>query len=269
MTPAGEVRASDSANGVPSRTSADRGLLEAARRGDREARDRLISSHLPLVRNLAARYRGNGLPLEDLVQEGSIGLLDAVANYDPDRSPSFEPYVRFRVRRAIRNALTDQARLIRHPKHIVERQRMLERIDACLIAGGKRRTPRDLAVATGLSLRAVLDAQASSQTLISLDEPVLPDGSPRITLVADPDADDPELEAIQHERAEALARALAQLTERQRRIVSARWGLNGEQPKPVAELSAELAVSPSRMRAIREEALYDLRDALEPAGVST
>ena len=93
-----------------------RKLLRAARRGDRGARARVVDCHLPLVRALAARYRDFGLPLDDLVQEGVIGLLDAIDHYDPSRGPAFEPYARFRVRRAIRNALTEQARLFRLPK---------------------------------------------------------------------------------------------------------------------------------------------------------
>jgi RNA polymerase sigma factor (sigma-70 family) len=246
----------------------NRELVAAAHRGDRGARDQLVSTHLPVVRLVATRYRDYGVPLEDLVQEGSIGLLEAVEHYDPDRGPEFEPYARFRIRRAIRNALTDQSRLIRHPKQIVERRRALDRAEAHLIAAGKSHTPRDLAAATALSVRAVLEAQAASQTPISLDEPVLPDGSELATLVADPAANDPALETIAHEEAELLARALAQLSERQRRVVSARWRLDGQHPVNGAQLASELALSPRRMQAIGQDALYELRKALEPGEVT-
>src|SRR5438046_844015 len=87
------------------------------RRG--RARVRLLVPYLPLVRRVAARYRGIGLPYEDLVQEGSLGLLEAIAQYDETRGVAFEIYARFRAQRAIRNALTERARLVRLPKHIV------------------------------------------------------------------------------------------------------------------------------------------------------
>lgn len=246
----------------------NREMVAAAHRGDRCARDRLFSTHLPLVRLVATRYRDYGLPLEDLMQEGSIGLLDAVEHYDADRGAAFEPYARFRIRRAIRNALTEQVRLIRNPKQIVERRRALDRTEADLLASGKSHTVTDLAAATGLSVSAVLEAQASSHTPLSLDQPVLPDGSTLAALVADPAVSDPALQAIAHEQAEVLALALAQLSERQRRVVSARWGLGGKKPASGTELAAELGLSPRRTQAIGQEALFELRKALEPVAVS-
>ena len=96
---------------------AEQRLLRAARRGDRGAEQRLVARHLGLVRAVAARYRGFGLADDDLVQEGALGLLEAIVRYDRSRNVPFEAYARFRVRRAILNALTDRARLIRVPKH--------------------------------------------------------------------------------------------------------------------------------------------------------
>src|SRR5262245_40563319 len=90
----------------------DSELIRAAAHGDRGARDRLLVLNLPLVRRVAARYRGVGLPYDDLVQEGSLGLLDAIDHYDEERGVNFDAYARFRVQRAIRNALTERARLV-------------------------------------------------------------------------------------------------------------------------------------------------------------
>src|SRR5204863_9970440 len=98
-------------------------LLAAARRGDRLSRERLIGEYLPVVRAIASRYRDLGVPLDDLVQEGSLGVLEAISRFDTRRSDDFESYARFRIRRAIRNALTEQSRLIRLPKQVVERRR--------------------------------------------------------------------------------------------------------------------------------------------------
>lgn len=242
-----------------------RKLFRAARRGDRGARERLVISHLGLVRSLASRYRDLGLPFDDLVQEGSLGLLDAIDHYEPGRGPEFGSYARFRVRRAIRNALTDQARLIRLPKQVVERQRAIERAEARLTAAaGGAPTPAQLAAATGLSVAAVLEARSAALAPISLDEPVLAHGSSFDSIVADPAAPDPELEALEHEQAELLNAALEQLPERQRRVVRCHWGLGGV-PRSNAELAAELKLSPRRTQTIGRDALYELRAALEPA----
>src|SRR5512133_4294784 len=121
-----------------------RRLVRAARRGDRGAQDRLVRSHLPLIRSLPRQHRGYGLPFDDPVQEGALGLLAAIDHYDPARGPEFAAFARFRVRRAMRNALTEQSRLIRLPKQVVERKRALDRVEGRMVAAGKRPTPAEL-----------------------------------------------------------------------------------------------------------------------------
>ena len=245
-----------------------RRLLRAARRGDRGARERLVVSNLALVRSVASRYRDLGLPFEDLVQEGSLGLLDAIEHFSPYRSDDFESYARFRIRRTIRNALTEQARLIRLPKHVVERRRTVERAEAALTAAanGRPPTPAQLAAVTGLSLAAVLAARDTGLAPTSLDARVLPDGTPLESAVVDPAARDPELEALEHERTELLHTALERLPERQRHILNRRWGLDGT-PQTTVELAAELELSPRRTQTIEREALYELKAAVEAEGI--
>lgn len=243
----------------------ERKLFRAARRGDVGARARLTAANLDLVRSIASRYRGYGLPLDDLVQEGSIGLLDAIDHFDPSRGAPFEAYARFRVRRAIRNALTDQSRLIRLPKQIVERRRAIDRAESRLLARGDRPTPADLAAATGLSVRAVVEAREATAAPISLDEPVLPDGSPLERVVTDPAASDPECETLASERRVLLREALARLPERKRHVVAAQWGLGGTRPSRGVDLAAELELSPRRAQTIGRDALRDLRDLLDDA----
>lgn len=251
---------------MPDRSSRDalrlRKLLRAARRGDRGAQDRLVRSHLPLIRSLARRYRGSGLPFDDLVQEGALGLLEAIARYDPARGPDFAAFARFRIRRAIRNALTNQARLIRLPKQIVERRRALDRAEARLVPAGKRPTLAELAAATGLPLEAVLEARAATQAPLSLDTPVLADGSALEALVADPVVKDPQAETLAHEGMATLRSAVAKLPPRQRCVVEARWGAGGA--ANAAEVAQELGLSSRRAQTLGQDALHALRDELEP-----
>ena len=242
-------------------------LLRAAQRGDRTARDELVTSNLGLVRSVAARYRDLGLPLDDLVQEGAIGLLDAIDHYDPGRGASFVSYSRFRIRRAIRNALTDKARLIRLPKQVVERRRAIERAEARIAAATAGQTPAaaEVASATGLSVAAVLDARSAGLAPVSLDEAVLPDGAPLAGVIADPHAADPAVIALERERTRRLTAALENLPERQRRIVSCRWGI-GEASMPNRVLASKLALSPRRTQTICRDALYALRNSLAAEG---
>jgi RNA polymerase sigma factor (sigma-70 family) len=239
-----------------------RKLLRAAPRGDRGAQDRLVRIHLPLIRSLARRYRGYGLPFDDLVQEGALGLLEAIDRYDPARGSDFVAFARFRSRRAMRNALTNQARLIRLPKQIVERRRALDRAEARLVAAGKRPTLAELGEATNLSLEAVLEARAATQAPLSLDAPVLPDGSALEALVADPAVKDPQAETLAREGAASLRSALAQLPPRQRCVVEARWGVGGA--ANAAEAGQGLGLSSRRAQALGQDALRALRDELEP-----
>ena len=244
-------------------------LLRAAQCGDRTAREQLAASALGLIRSIASHYGNLGLPLDDLVQEGALGFLDAVDRYDPGRGASFETYARFRIRSAIRNALTDKGRLIRLPKQVVERRRTIERAEATLTAaaGGRPPTTAEIAAVTGLSVETIGAVRSAELAPVSLDEPVLPDGSPLAGVVADPHAADPELIALEHERARELNAALADLPERQRRVVRCKWGI-GEAAVSNGVLATNLELSPGRAQVIGRDALFHLRHALE-AGTNT
>lgn len=162
-------------------------LLRAARRGDVGARRRIVDRHLDVVRRVASRYAGLGLPEDDLVQEGCLGLLDSIDRYDASRGVPFEAFARFRVRIAIRDALTARARLIRLPKHVSERLR-------------QEPEPPPVPVAVEL---------------------VSPDGH------ADADGLDPEERLLALERARLLDAAVSRLPPRQRLVIMHRYGLGG------------------------------------------
>jgi RNA polymerase primary sigma factor len=245
----------------------ERKLLRAAKRGDNDARRRIVASKLRLVRALASRYCGMGVPLDDLVQEGMVGLVEAIERYDPRRG-DFDTFARFRVRRAIRNALTDQARLVRLPKQVVERRRIVARVDQRLTRppSGNRPPVTDVVTETGLPAAAVLEARQAPPLTLSLDEPVLADGTTRENAIADATAPDPHVEAVEHERARLLRRALRRLGKRQRRVVSRHYGLD-EPAASLTEIATELHLSPQRTRAIENEALYELRSMLEGDGL--
>jgi len=244
----------------------DARLLRAAQRGDRQACGQLVALHLGTVRALAAHYRDLGLPYDDLVQEGSLGLLDAIDDYDASRGTEFETYARFRVRRALRNALTQKSRLIRLPKQIVERRRSLDRAEARLTAAqGHAPTASELAAWVGLPAATVLETRDIAGATVSLDQSVLPDGSTLEMLVADAAAPNPESEVVEHEQASRLDAAVAELPARQREILARHFGL-GRRAEDIAEVAAALHLSQQRTRTIERDALYTLRERLETDG---
>lgn len=241
-----------------------RRLVWAAQLGDREARERVVATHIDLVRAMASRYRSFGLPYDDLVQEGSIGLLEAIDGFDARRSSDFERFARFRVRRAIHRALTQQSRLVRLPKHVVERRRAIDRAAATLVvATGRAATTDELAAVTGLSPAAIHDARAAEVDLVSLDEPVLPDGSTLAAVIADRAATDPQQDLLEREQIEELRSGVDALPSRQRTLVVRHWGLDGK-PTTTHDLATELHLSSGRARTIANDALYVLRAALDP-----
>lgn len=219
----------------------DPNLLEHALHGDRRARERLVADHLGDVRAIAWRYRNLGLPVDDLVQEGAIGLIDAIDHFDRERCSSFERYARFRIRRAIRNALTDKSRVIRLPKQMVERMRAIDRLSPETARETRRLLP----------------------VLTSLDQIVFPDGSPLEALVPDAMSPDPVADVAEREETEFVDRAVAALPERQREVICRHFGFDRE-PEEVADVATELHLSQQRVRAIERDALFTLRDELEP-----
>jgi RNA polymerase primary sigma factor len=243
-------------------------LLAAAQSGDHHALDRLVYDQLGLVRAIAGRYRGCGLDFDDLVQEGSIGLLDAIDRYEAGRGVPFEAYARVRIQGAIRNALTGQSRLIRLPKQIVERRRAIDRAEAQLLQAGRQPTPADVAAATGLSIQAVLEANAAAEAPLSLDEPSARSHATLESIVADPAAADPPAHLLRQEQRALLLSAIGRLKPRERRIVEERWGVNGSRVAPVVDLARELHVSPRRAQTIGRDALAHLRADLRTRAVT-
>lgn len=236
-------------------------LAARARRGDRVARTTLLEEQMGLVRSVAFRYRGLGLPTEDLVQEGAIGLLSAIEDYDPSRGASFSTYAFWRVRSAITHALTAHGQLIRVPRPVLEQRRDVARARERLRTACHEPTVSELAAATALPKREVMEALTPSR-VASLDQPTR-DGTTLGDLLTGDAAASPESRTVDHERAHALRRALQGLRGHKRTIVDRHFGLAGS-PETLADIADDLQLSPERTRALKDEALRELAAELEP-----
>jgi RNA polymerase primary sigma factor len=242
----------------------DEQLVARARQGDRAAQRLLVERHLPLVRAIASRYRDLGLPFDDLVQEGSIGLLEGIDRFDPRRGSAFSTFAYWRVRGAISRALTRNGHLLRLPKQVIERRHTVFATSARLATGnGHEPSAAEIAAATGLSTSAVVEALEAPTAIASLDKQAADGGTTLEALVEDPVARDPADEALVQETEQLVSDAVAQLPPRRRFVIRRHFGLDCK-AQSLTEIAAELELSAQKTRAIKDRALHDLARVLKP-----
>src|SRR5215204_2852721 len=216
-----------------------------------QTRAAMIESNLGLVHAMAAAYRGRGVANDDLVQEGTVGLIQAVDRFDPDRGVKFSTYAAWWIRRALIDAL-GQARVIRMPDK-AERSLGAVRRAETELRGPTSGSASDEAVAerTGLSAERVRSLRTAARVTASLDEPVGENGAPRAELVADPDPVDPwrHLDDLEtRRRAWSL-----------REVLVRRYGMAGGEAQTHAQIAAALGIGDERSRQLENEALRRLR----------
>ncbi len=238
-------------------------LGRRAREGDETARSKLIEKNLRLVIPLAKKYRGMGLPFGDLIQEGNIGLMRAADKFDPEKGFRFSTYATWWIRQAVQRAVADKGRTIRVPVHMGEKIRKMARAYNEL-STELEREPNDEEVAKrlGWEVDRVKDVKSAIPDATSLNQPLSSDeGSSELgELVEDERESEAIGEVVEELETSRLMESVERLPERQRRILVRRYGLDGEKPATLADLSEELNVSRERVRQLQREAERTLRD---------
>lgn len=242
-----------------------------ARQGDFTSRQKMIEHNLRLVVSIARHYINRGVALLDLIEEGNLGLMRAIDKFEPERGFRFSTYATWWIRQSIERTIMNQARTVRLPVYMLRELNRILRAKYHLEAqryDGRDATAEDIAHLVNRSVEDVQDVLILAEHAASLDTPL--DSDPQsslLDLLACPQDGSPDTQAECHEISMLVRDWLNSLSDKQKTVITRRFGLDNDDPSTLGQLAAELGVTHERVRQIQQEALIKLKRTLAARGV--
>ncbi|MFP4069022.1 MAG: sigma-70 family RNA polymerase sigma factor [Verrucomicrobiota bacterium] len=236
-------------------------LANRIKKGDKTARDHMISANLRLVVKIAHDYNNFGLPLMDLVSEGNIGLVKAVERFDPTKGGKLSTYAAWWIKQSIKRALANQSKTIRLPVHLVDKIAKMRKITQQLAEELDREpTDEEIAYMMEMPVNKVAHLKSVSVRPSSLDAPIGEDGDTSFgELVGDENQATP-FETLQEKtRSNDIREIISRLDDREGEIIRLRFGLDGERPLTLEEVGDRFDVTRERVRQIQNIAIHKMR----------
>ena len=246
-------------------------LALKAKNGDKKARERLINSNLRFVVSVAKKFKGQGMPLEDLINEGNIGLMTAVDKFEPEKGYHFISYAVWWVRQAILKALAEQSRPVRLPLNRSNELIQIVRAKNELLKSGENSDPsaEDIAEKTGLERNLVKSLMDITREMISFDSPIKGDeeGDSSYFDFVEDKSQTPEEDVVNHMMEKDVRSLLGVLGDKERDIIETRYGFNGREPMSLKAIGDEYNLTKERIRQIEKSALEKLRNNGDSVGL--
>lgn len=238
-------------------------LALRAKSGDRAAREKLLNANLRFVVSVAKKFRGQGLPLSDLINEGNIGLITALDKFEPEKGYHFISYAVWWIRQAIMKAISEKGRTVRLPLNRANELMQIQKAMKTIIHDKETADPSidEIAEATGLDSALVSDLLSISQDVVSIDSPVRrgEESDTALGEFIEDESDGPEKQVMDSALRAEVRSLLSMLSDKERDIIELRYGLSGEKPMSLKEIGERYSLTKERIRQIEKRALEKLR----------